>query len=196
MMKSAMLISASVSAFDRQLLLVPVEHSALEIRHVLEPEARQHCGRRGAADPCSADSDDLLVLVTIKLGNSRRQLAKWNQDAARNVPQLASVFVRLTDIEQHHSLGVAPPLIDLLRRKLPDLVQLREARKLYRVIVDCALIRLQRLLDLLREREAEIVHQLDVSLTRATGDARVRAFLFRDRRVRMAAVIVRGINER
>src|SRR6266849_5508047 len=98
MMNRAMI---SLSVFARQLLLVPVEHPAREVRHLLEAEAGEHRGGGGAANSSAADGDDLLVFVRRELLGPRRQIAKGYQDAAGNVPQLAAVLVRFADIEEH-----------------------------------------------------------------------------------------------
>ncbi len=48
---------------DRQFLLVPVEHSALEIRDLLEAKPAEHCSRGGTPHSSPADCDHVLVLV-------------------------------------------------------------------------------------------------------------------------------------
>src|SRR5215813_5653351 len=138
--------------FDRQALLVPIEHSALEVRDLLKAKPTEHRGRGGTAYPRSADCNHVLGLVRCELRRPGRQLPKWNQEAAGNVPKLAAVLFRLTDVEKQDGIEILPTLVHLLGSELPHRIQLREAGKFYRVILNRALIRLQGFLNLLWER--------------------------------------------
>ncbi len=48
---------------DRQLLLIPVEHSALEVGDLLEAKPAEHRSRGGTPHSSPADCDHVLVLV-------------------------------------------------------------------------------------------------------------------------------------
>src|SRR5258708_217227 len=50
-------------SLDRQLLLVPVEHSALEVRDLLEAKPAEHGSRGGTPHSSPADCNHVLVLV-------------------------------------------------------------------------------------------------------------------------------------
>src|SRR6202158_6532075 len=130
----------SLSVFDRQLLLVPVEHPACKIRHLLEAEAAEHRGGGGAANSSAADGDDLLVFVRRELFGPRCQIAKGYQNGAGNGPQLTAVLVGFADIEEHGRISINAVLVHLARGKLPHRIELRETGKFDRVILDRALI--------------------------------------------------------
>src|SRR5215470_14430766 len=81
------------SAFHGEFLLVPVEHTTREVGHLLEAEGGEHRRGGGAANSRAADGDDLFVFVRGELLGSRGELAKGDQNAASDVPQLTAVLV-------------------------------------------------------------------------------------------------------
>ncbi len=59
-----------LTPFHRQIIIIPVQHSSLEIRDVLEAETGKDGGGRGAAYSGPADSNNVPVLVAFQLARS------------------------------------------------------------------------------------------------------------------------------
>src|SRR5260370_16373085 len=110
--------------------------------------------------------------------------------------ELAAEFLHLTHVEQHGRVGRIQSRHEFVRVELEDLVELRQRREFHFGRVDLALIRLQRLLDAVGQRQTEIIHYLDVGLASAAGYTRVGMLFLAYRRMGVAAIIMPGKNQR
>src|SRR4029077_5271756 len=91
---------SGAGALDRISHFDPVEHSTLQIADVLEAEAGKDRRGRGAPHAGTADRDQLSFFIWVQLLRAFGQMPQRNQDAARDVAELASEFVRLAHVEQ------------------------------------------------------------------------------------------------
>jgi hypothetical protein len=84
------------------------------------------------------------------------------------VAQLAVDLVRLPHVDNHRSLVVRlrKQLPDQLRLELTDLVELGDGGELHGRVVGRRHIALERFHDLLGQRQAQVVHDVDVLIAR------------------------------
>src|SRR5271156_5321196 len=111
------------------------------------------------------------------------------------MPQLSAILIFLANVDQKRRIGSRDSIAQLRRGQLTHLVELRECWELERARINVRLVRLQRLLDAVGQRQAEVVHQVDVIVARLARQPRIRSLLFSDRRLRMPSIVVRGKNQ-
>lgn len=134
--------------------------------------------------------------MVLNFSHARRHLFEGDEDAARYMAKVVAVLVWLTNIEQERGGGTLPLDLDFLRGKLPYAIQGREARKLDGLIFNRGLVRLENLLNFIRQRELEIIHQTDIFLATATGNARISLFFLANSGLSMTSIIMAGKDKR
>ena len=157
-----------------------------------ESQAGQNGGGRCTADSGPTHHDDMAVLVVLNLSRANRHLFERDEDAARDMAEVIAVFVRLTHIEQERGGSALPLGLDFLGGKLAHAIQRGETRKLDGLVFNGGLVRLENFLDFIRQREVEVVHQIDIFLATATGHARICLFFFTDSGLGMPPIIMTG----
>src|SRR5258706_3232798 len=87
--------------FDREPLVVPLAHAALQIRHALEPEADEDRRTGRAAYPRATDDDGRPFLAALDLASALRQLLQRNQHGADDVAELAVELLGLAHVKDN-----------------------------------------------------------------------------------------------
>src|SRR5262245_37186796 len=129
-------------SFHGELLIVPVEQSALQISDVLEAESGEDRGSRRAANPCPADDDDRTLLVRLELARARGKILERNQYAARNVTELAVELLGLAHVEHERRRGRLQLRPHLLRASLAHLVDVGAGWAGQAIVLERRLVRL------------------------------------------------------
>ena len=78
----------------------------------------------------------------------------------------------------------------LIGAELADLVQFGQCRKAKPVIVYCRLIRLEHLLNVVRQRQSEVAHQIYILFPSTPHNARVESFFVADGGTPIATIVV------
>src|SRR2546428_13903899 len=93
--------------------------------------------------------------------------------------KLARILLGFTDIEQKRGRESSKQRLHLIGSELADLVQLSQGRETKPVVIQSGLIRLEDLLNFIRQRQTQVVHQLNVFCPRMPCNAWIDNFLIR-----------------